>query len=326
MSAVSATCAKLVRPRYTGISTFFRAETADSLEGVDIGVIGVPYDGGASNRPGARYGPKDVRDASSNHIRAVNQTTGVAPFDMGLAIRDLGDAVVEKPFQLEGAHEEIEAMYKNVVEANVWPLTCGGDHSISLPILRALRAAHDEPLSLIHIDAHADTGDDYLGSRFHHGAPFKIATDEGLIDPKRTIQIGIRGTIAEHAMWQFSYDSGMRVMGMEEFVALVREDPTLVTDEIKKIVGDTKTYITFDIDVLDPAFAPGTGTPEIGGMSSYEAQELMRGIYALDLDIVGADMVEVSPPWDPGYVTSLNGANILFELLCIATQARARSE
>jgi guanidinopropionase len=231
---------------------------------------------------------------------------------------------VEKPWELEGAHGEIEDMYKRVADAGVFPLTVGGDHSITLPILRAMHAAQpgDEPFSLIHIDAHCDTGDDYMGSRFHHGAPFKIAVDEGLIDPKRTIQIGIRGTIADENMWRFSYDSGMRVMHMEEFAELMRTNPTAVTDEIQKIVGKGKTYISFDIDALDPAFAPGTGTPEVGGMSTLEAQQLVRGIHALDLNIIGADLVEVSPQWDPGYVTSLAGANILFELLCVATKAR----
>ena len=324
--AVSTYGRQMVRPRYTGISTFFRTEATDSLENLDIALMGVPYDGGASNRPGARYGPKAVREESSNHLRPTNQSTGVAPFASGLVIKDIGDAVVEKPWALEGAHEEIESMYRQVCEAGVFPLSVGGDHSISLPILRALRETVDEPLSLIHVDAHADTGDDYLGSRFHHGAPFKIATDEGLIDPKRTIQIGIRGTIVDHEMWKFSYDSGMRVMPMEEFDSLSKNDPSAIMDEIKRVVAGGNTYISFDIDVLDPAFAPGTGTPEVGGMSSLQAQHLVRGIADLDLNIVGADMVEVSPQWDPGYITALAGANVLFELLCVATKARLASK
>ena len=196
------TTIKTGAPRYANVSTFFRAphidmhDKADALANVDIGILGVPFDGGASNRPGARYGPREVRSQTVSNIRRVNQATGVKPFEMGFEIADVGDAYVTRPYELVGAHSEIEAAMDGVLSAGVSPISVGGDHSVSLPILRSFRRHHAEPLALIHIDAHADTGDDYGGSRFHHGAPFKIAVDEGLIDPKRTIQIGIRGSLA----------------------------------------------------------------------------------------------------------------------------------
>ncbi|MDT8345204.1 MAG: arginase family protein, partial [Thermohalobaculum sp.] len=181
------------RPRFTGLASFFRLPYVEDFEAdpPEIGLIGVPYDGGVTNRPGPRHGPREVRNQSSL-IRRVNQATGAAPF-AAARVADIGDAWVKRPFDLMAAHAEIEATYARVHAAGIRPLTCGGDHSISLPILRAI--AKDGPLALVQIDAHCDTGDDYLGSRFHHGAPFKIAVDEGLIDPKKTVQIGIRGTL-----------------------------------------------------------------------------------------------------------------------------------
>ena len=196
------TAVKHSPPRYAGVATFFRAphvdmhQQGDALAGVDIGILGVPFDGGASNRPGARYGPREVRSQTCSNIRRVNQATGVKPFEMGFEIADVGDAHVTRPYELVGAHAEIETAMDGVLSAGVAPISVGGDHSVSLPILRAFRRRRAGPLALIHVDAHADTGDDYGGSRFHHGAPFKIAVDEGLIDPKRTIQIGIRGSLA----------------------------------------------------------------------------------------------------------------------------------
>ena len=202
-----------LRPRYSGIPTFFRLPHTERLDEVDIGIIGVPFDGGVTNRPGARHGPRDIRHQSSL-IRKINQATGVAPFDL-VRVADLGDAWIERPFELEGAHAEINAFFATVHAAGVTPLSVGGDHSISLPILRAI--ARNGPLGLVHVDAHCDTGDDYLGSRFHHGASFRRAVEERLIDPKRAIQIGIRGTLNQADMWQFSHDQGMRVVSIEEF-------------------------------------------------------------------------------------------------------------
>lgn len=298
------------RPRFTGLATFFRMPYVEDFErsGLDIGVCGVPYDGGVTNRPGPRHGPREVRNQSSL-IRGINQATGAAPFDKA-KVADIGDAWIEKPFELVGAHNEIQAYYERVKSAGIRPLTCGGDHSVSLPILRAL--AKDGPVGMIHIDAHADTGDDYGGSRFHHGAPFKVAVDEGLLDPKRTAQIGIRGTLYSPDMWKFSYDSGMRVMLMEE---VEEKGWKAAMAEALEFVGPGPIYVSFDIDSLDPSFAPGTGTPEAGGLTMREAQGMVRMLAGTQ--IIGADMVEVSPPFDNSGVTALNGATIMFELLCV---------
>ncbi len=298
------------RPRFTGLATFFRMPYVEDFEGsgLDIGVCGVPYDGGVTNRPGPRHGPREVRNQSSL-IRGINQATGAAPFEL-MKVADIGDAWIEKPFELVGAHNEIQAYFERVKSAGIRPLTCGGDHSVSLPILRAL--AKDGPVGMIHIDAHADTGDDYGGSRFHHGAPFKVAVDEGLLDPKRTAQIGIRGTLYSPDMWKFSYDSGMRVMLMEE---VEEKGWRAAMAEALEFVGPGPIYVSFDIDCLDPSFAPGTGTPEAGGLTMREAQGMVRMLAGQE--IMGADMVEVSPPFDNSGVTALNGATMMFELLCV---------
>jgi guanidinopropionase len=300
------------RPRYTGIATFFRALPAENLADADIGVIGVPYDGGVTNRSGARHGPRAVREQSTL-MRRMNAATGVKPF-ADVRVRDLGDCWIEHPFALEGAHEEITAFYQGIVAARVTPLSVGGDHSVSLPILRAVGAAR--PVGMIHIDAHCDTGDDYLGSRFHHGAPFRRATDEGLLDPKRVIQIGIRGTTNDPDMWGFSTRSGMRVLSMEE---CHDKGWRYAAEEARRVAGDGPTYLTFDIDSLDPSQAPGTGTPEAGGITALEAIRLLRGLRGIDF--VGGDLVEVSPPFDVGSLTAFNGASVLFEILCLLTEA-----
>ncbi len=298
------------RPRFTGLATFFRMPYVEDFEGagLDIGVCGVPYDGGVTNRPGPRHGPREVRNQSSL-IRGHNQATGEAPF-LKAKVADIGDAWIRKPYELEGAHREIQDYFARVKAAGIRPLTCGGDHSVSLPILRAL--AKDGPVGMIHIDAHADTGDDYGGSRFHHGAPFKIAVDEGLLDPKRVAQIGIRGSLYNPAMWKFSYDSGMRVMLMEE---VEEKGWRAAMTEALAFVGAGPIYVSFDIDSLDPSLAPGTGTPEAGGLTMREAQGMIRMLAGCE--IIGADMVEVSPPFDTGGLTALNGATVMFELLCV---------
>jgi guanidinopropionase len=284
---------------------------------VDIGLIGVPYDGGVTNRPGARHGPREVRNQSSL-MRRINQATGVCPYELA-RIADIVNAVVERPFVLTEAHEQIGAFYERVLAAGVVPLSVGGDHSISLPILRVL--GRDRPVGMVHIDAHCGTGDDYLGSRFHHGAPFRRAVEEGVLDPSRTIQIGIRGGINERDVWGFSHDSRMRVIYMHEIPDLGLD---AVIAEARRVAGDGPTYLSFDIDSIDPAFAPGTGTPEIGGLTSFEAQRLVRGLSGID--VIGGDMVEVSPPFDPSGNTALVGASILFEMLCVTAEAVARRQ
>jgi len=307
------------RPRYTGLASFFRLPYREDFEidPPEIGVIGVPFDGGVTNRPGTRYGPREVRNQSSL-VRRVNQATGASPFEAA-RVEDIGDAWVKNPYELEAALADVQAFYERVHAAGIRPLTCGGDHAITAPILRAIapRDSGDAPLALIHIDAHCDTGKGYLGSEHHHGTPFKQAADAGAIDPKLCVQIGIRGSVFSMENAQFSYDSGMRVMRIEEV-----EDRgwRACIDDAVAIVGDRPCYVSFDIDSLDPVFAPGTGTPEPGGLTMREAQGMVRRLKGLD--IRGADMVEVSPPYDLGGITSLNGATILFELLCVMTGGR----
>lgn len=302
------------RPRYTGLPTFLRAPYLEKFESesLDIGLIGVPFDGGVTNRSGARHGPREIRNQSSL-IRRMNQSTGISPHDL-CKVADIGDAWVQKPFTLEGSHGEIEAFYRRVIGAGITPISVGGDHSITLPIFRAL--GREKPLGMVHFDAHCDTGDDYLGSKFHHGAPFSRAVEEGLLDPKRTIQIGIRGSLNDPEVWKFSHESGMRVIYIEEYYEM---GPKAVIQEARNIVGDGPTYISFDVDALDPVYAPGTGTPEVGGYSTLEAQMMIRGLSRLNL--VGGDVVEVAPPFDPSGNTALVGATMMFEILCVVSEA-----
>ena len=306
----------MLRPRYTGLAGFMRAPYRETWEGVDIGLIGVSFDGGVTNRPGARHGPREIRNQSSL-IRRINHATKICPYDL-CAVADLGDAWIEKPFELEGALNEIAAFYGRVHEMGITPLSAGGDHSVTLPILRAIGARPEQPLGLVHFDAHCDTGDDYLGSKFHHGAPFRRAVEEGLLDPKRCIQIGIRGSMNDIDLWSFSHDSGMRVIYIEEFFELGVQG---VIDEAHRVVGSGPAYVTFDVDGLDPVYAPGTGTPEVGGFSTLEAQLMLRGLRGLNL--IGGDVVEVSPPFDQSGNTALVGATMMFEILCLLAESRA---
>jgi agmatinase len=232
-----------------------------------------------------------------------------------LRIADIGDVPFRSRFSLEESHQDIEAFYAKLVATQVAPLSVGGDHSITLPILAALGAR--EPLGLVHIDAHCDTGGPFEGSKFHHGGPFRQAVLAGVLDPERTIQIGVRGG-AEY-LWEFSYASGMTVIHAEE---LQREGLARTIDKIRKVVGDGPTYVSFDVDSLDPAFAPGTGTPEVGGLSTREAMELVRG--CAGLDIVGGDVVEVAPQYDATTNTAQAGAQMLFEILALVALTRAR--
>jgi guanidinopropionase len=305
----------LAQPRYTGIPTFFRVPYTQDLSALDIGIIGVPVDIGVTNRSGARHGPRELRNQSSL-LRRINTATGANPYER-LSVRDLGDAWIEQPYTLEGALGEIEAFFRKVVAAGVTTLAVGGDHSLSLPELRAVAAAR--PLGMVHIDAHCDTGDDYLGSRYHHGAPFRRAVEEGLLDPSRVIQIGIRGTSNDPELWRFSRESGMRVLPMDE---LHDKGWRYAVEEARRVAGQGPVHLSFDIDALDPVYAPGTGTPEAGGISVIEAQRMLRGL--MGLDFVAADLVEVAPPFDHAGLTAFHGASILFEILCLLADARLR--
>ncbi|MBO0711480.1 MAG: agmatinase [Acetobacteraceae bacterium] len=301
------------QPRYVGIPTFFRTPHTEDLANTDIGLIGVPFDGGVTNRSGARHGPRAVRDQSSL-LRRINSATSVAPFTLA-RVRDLGDAWIEQPYELAQALNEIEQFYRTVIASSVVPLSVGGDHSVTLPILRALGATR--PLGMVHIDAHADTGDDYLGSSLHHGAPFRRAAEAGVLDPRRVVQIGLRGTTNDRAQWSFSTESGMRVIPMDE---LDDKGWRFAAEEARRVLGDGPAYLSFDIDSLDPSEAPGTGTPEAGGMRMATALRLLRALSGLNFQ--GGDVVEVAPSFDPGTLTAFNAASVLFEILCLLAEAR----
>ena len=301
-------------PRFAEIATLLRAPLAKGLEDIDIGLFGVPYDGALTNRPGARHGPREIRNQSSL-IRTINHATRIDPFALS-TVRDMGDVAFSQIFDIEASHKEIEHFTAELIEAGILPLAFGGDHSVSLPLLRAI--AKDGPVAMIHVDAHTDTWDSFQGSKFNHGAPFRRAVEENLIDPKATIQIGIRGTQNLSEGWDYSEASGMRVVFCEE---LHDAGPAAIAAEARALVGERPVYLTFDIDSLDPVYAPGTGTPEIGGMTTHQAQVLLRGLR--ELDYVGADLVEVSPPFDAGYVTSLAGAALGYEILCLLAESHS---
>ncbi len=305
-------------PRFAGIPTFMRLpqRPLEEAEGVEIGLVGVPFDGGTTNRPGARHGPRQLRDASTM-IRLVNQATGVRPFELARCA-DLGDAPVN-PADLGDSLKRIEDFYRRIREAGIMPLTAGGDHLISLPILRALADAGG-PLAMIQFDAHTDFYDAYFGGwRYTHGTPFRRAAEEGLIDPRRVVQIGIRGTLYDGEDVAWARARGVRIVTIEE---LVDRGPERIMREARERVGDHPCYVSFDIDAIDPSQAPGTGTPEIGGIWTHHAQRMIRSLAGLE--IVGADLVEVSPPFDQSGMTAWVGANLLFELLCVLAQTVAR--
>ncbi|CAO4171813.1 agmatinase [Methylorubrum aminovorans] len=304
----------MVTPRFSGLASFMRLPVLDPAEAADqveIGLIGIPFDGATTGRPGARLGPRAVREASTG-TRALNHATGVAPYALA-PCADLGDVLVN-PVDAAETARRIEAFYRPLAEARIVPLTVGGDHFITYPVLRALGAAR--PLGLIHIDAHSDTDDaQYGGSRLTHGTPFRRAVEAGVLDPRRCIQIGLRGSMdaADERDWALA--QGMRILAMEEVCA--RGLPE-VAAEARAVAGEGPTYLSFDIDALDPAFAPGTGTPEIGGFTTREALHLLRALRGLDL--VGADVVEVAPSLDPAGITALAGAGIAFEILCLLAE------
>ena len=298
-------------PRFAGVPTFMRlphvALDAPKIKDVDIGIIGVPWDSGTTNRPGPRHGPRQLRDASTM-IRAQHPVSGIRPYEK-LNCADLGDVSIN-PADIEDSMARITSFYKKLIEEGIKPLTAGGDHLTSLPVLRAL--AEKAPLGMIHFDSHTDLFHSYFdGTMFTHGTPFRRAVEENLLDPKRVIQIGIRGTQYDSEDLDFANSVGIRVVKIDEFFDRGIQD---VMAEAREIVGENETYISYDIDFIDPAFAPGTGTPEVGGPNSYEALKVVRELAGVK--IVGADMVEVSPPFDPSSNTAFLGVSVMFELLC----------
>jgi len=292
-------------PRFAGVPSFMRLPSITDPSLVDVALVGVPFDGGTTNRPGTRHGPREIRNQSSL-MRRIN-ANGVAPYDT-LRVADLGDAPVN-PIDLLDSLAKIEGFFAAIARAGAIPIAAGGDHLITLPILRALAK---QPIGLIHFDAHSDTNDKYFGDNpFTHGTPFRRAVEEGLLDPKRCVQIGIRGTYYHPTDFDFARAAGFRIITMDEVMDRGVAD---VMAETRSIIGTEPVYVSFDIDSLDPSVAVGTGTPEIGGFTAREAQRMLRSLAGLN--IIGADVVEVSPPFDPSGLTALTGATMMFELLC----------
>jgi agmatinase len=285
------------------------APLAPDFGQLDIALVGVPMDLGVTNRAGARLGPRAVR--SVERIGPYEHVLRVAPFSRG-AVADVGDVPMASRFDLASCHADIEAYYRRLVACGVRPLSVGGDHSISLPILKAIGA--ERPVGMVHIDAHCDTSGEYEGAKFHHGGPFRRAALDGVLDPERTIQIGIRGG-AEY-LWEFSYDSGMTVIHAEEAVSMGMDRVIATT---RDVIGGGPVYVSFDVDSLDPGFAPGTGTPEVGGLMPREVLQILRGLSGLD--VVGADVVEVAPQYDATSNTVHAAAQVMFTTLCLMTCA-----
>jgi guanidinobutyrase len=295
-------------PRFGGIATFMRLPGSSDPADLDVAVVGVPFDLGTSNRPGARFGPRGIR-AESVLIRPYNMATRAAPFD-SLRVDDVGD-VATNAFSLPDSVARIEAFYDDLLRHGVATLTMGGDHTIVLPVLRALARVHG-PLGLVHVDAHTDINDTMFGERITHGTPFRRAVEEGLLDPPRVVQIGVRATGYAADDFDWSRRQGFRVVQVEECWHRSLEP---LMEEVRAQVAGGPVYLSFDIDGLDPAFAPGTGTPEIGGLTVPQALEIIRGCRGLEL--VGGDLVEVAPVYDASGLTALTGANLLYEMLCV---------
>jgi len=291
----------------------YRPDAPDLADfgGLDFALIGVPMDLGVTTRAGARLGPRAVR--AIERIGPYEHIMRRVPF-ADAKVADVGDVPLTSRFSLEQCHSDIEAYYRKVVGAGVVPLSVGGDHSITGSILKAVGS--ERPVGMLHIDAHCDTSGPYEGSKFHHGGPFRKAVLDGVLDPERVIQIGIRGG-AEY-LWEFSYESGMAVLHAED---VARQGIAAVVERAKAVLGDRPTYVSFDVDSVDPGFAPGTGTPEVGGLTPREVLELLRGMRGLN--VVGGDVVEVAPQYDATSNTAHVAAQVLFEILCLASESSA---
>ncbi len=296
-------------PRFHGPSTMFRLPSQINAENLDMAIIGVGLDIGTSNRNGARFGPRQIR-AESAMVRPYGMATQAAPFD-SFQIADIGDVALNT-FNLLESIDIIEAFYDEVLTHDAKPITLGGDHTISLPILRALRKKHGQKLALVHVDAHADTNDHMFGEKIAHGTIFRRAIEEGLIDANKMVQIGLRTTGYAADDFDWAREQGARVVPVEE--CWYQSLAPLMNEVREQIGSETPVYLTFDIDGLDPSVAPGTGTPEPGGLTSIQGIEIIRGCYGLNL--IGADLVEVSPPYDTTGNTALLAANLVFEMLC----------
>jgi agmatinase len=308
--------ASFLSPRFAQPATFMRLPHVTDLSGLDVAIVGVPYDGGTSYRSGTRLGPREIRSQSSL-IRTYSYFQKIAPFEI-LNVADVGDVDVP-PVGIEKAYETIEREIGRIVDAGAIPIAVGGDHSISLPLLRAVTRRRGA-VDLVQFDAHIDTWDDYFGGKYFHGSPFRRATEEGLLQPGHFVQVGIRGPMYGEEDFEFHREHRITLLDIEQVKSAGGIERTI--DEMRRVLTGP-TYVTFDIDSIDPAFAPGTGTPEVGGLTSHDAQRLLRGLAGLD--IVGCDIVEVAPPFDgPGQITSLLAANLVFEMLCAIAAHRTR--
>jgi len=300
---------EMVNNPYHGLPTFFGLPFMQQPENLDIAIVGVPFDLGVTNRSGARMAPRELRN-QSRMVGAYHHCTQSTPCATA-RIADIGDVPFRTVYNLEESLEDIRSFYHGLSSAGIVPITAGGDHSVTYPILEGIGR---KGIGLVHFDSHCDTAPPLHGSGIAHGSPMRNAVESGFVDPEHAIQIGIRGS--SEPLWRFSYESGMRVMHIEEFYEMGWKE---VVREIQRMMGGRPVYVSFDIDCLDPAFAPGTGTPVAGGMSTFEALQTLRGLRGLD--IIGGDLVEVCPPYDPVGITSLAGATVLFEILCLTAAA-----
>jgi guanidinobutyrase len=303
-------------PRFGGPATMMRLPMLPSAQGLDVCFVGVPLDTGTSNRAGARFGPRQIR-AESCLIRPYNMATRAAPFD-SLSIADIGDVAINT-FDLKKSIGIIESAFDEILSHNVKPLTLGGDHTIDIPILRALKKKYG-PVGLVHVDAHADVNETMFGEKYAHGTPFRVAVEEGLLDGKRCVQIGLRATGYAADDFDWPRSQGFTVVQAHE--VWYQSLAPLMAQVRERIGPEHPVYITFDIDGIDPSFAGGTGTPEIGGLTVPQALEIIRGCRGLN--VVGGDLVEVAPPYDPSGNTALLGANLLYEMLCVLPGVRYR--
>lgn len=300
-------------PRFADIATFMRTRRLEISDEIDIALLGVPFDMGVNFRSGARQGPAAVREAS-RIIRQVHPTSGIAPFRL-CNVADVGDAPVNA-LDPAGSIGMIQSLLDQVDTAGAVPIAIGGDHTVPLPILRAI--ARDRPVGIVQFDAHPDTLDVLLGTRINHATTFRRGVEEGLIDPKRTLQIGLRGSRFSERDLAYSYDAGMRVITFDDYEDMGRAE---VVREIDRVTANGPVYITLDIDGLDPAYAIGTGVPEVGGLSVRDVQVMIRSLRGKHL--VGTDICEVAPCFDPTGHTALAAANLMFEMLCVVAESKA---
>ncbi|XP_076096746.1 guanidinobutyrase-like [Mytilus galloprovincialis] len=294
--------------RAGGIASMMRLPVQETAEGLHACFVGVPLDIGTSNRSGTRYGPRQIR-AESALIRKCNNATGASPFD-SFQVADVGDVNINL-YNLPKACEDIKKHFLKIINTGCIPLALGGDHTMTYPILQAIKEKHG-PVGMVHIDAHSDTNDLMLGEKIAHGTPFRRAIEEGCLDGKRVIQIGLRGSGYSTSDYDWAKQQGFRCVQAHE---CWHKSLTPLMEEVRQMMGDKPVYISFDIDGLDPCYAPGTGTPEVGGLTVIQGLEILRGCRGLN--VIGGDLVEVSPPYDTTGTTALVGANMLFEMLCV---------